>query len=169
MTIRDGLHLEHSILITAEPVRVLTAFFDASALPRWWKVIRSVTIPRPMGIYAVEWETTPFQADVLGYLGGIFYGVVMEFRSGKEFFLADAYWLPPEGPPIGPMALEVTCHVEGPATRLSVRQSATDDGIRWKRYSELIEKGWQDSLETLKKHLEQGSQANPDKQNTRAI
>ena len=80
MTIRDGLHLEHSILITAEPVRVLTAFFDASALPHWWKVIRSVTIPRPMGIYAVEWETTPFQDDVLGSLGGIFYGVVGSVR-----------------------------------------------------------------------------------------
>lgn len=168
MTIRDGLHLEHSILITAEPVRVLSAFFDASALPHWWKVSRSVTIPRPMGIYAVEWETTPFQDDVLGSLGGIFYGVVMEFRTGKEFFLADAYWLPPEGPPIGPMALEVTCRVEGPATRLSVRQSGTDDGIRWQRYSELIEKGWKDSLETLKKHIEQGGATNPDKQKTQA-
>ena len=34
---------------------------------------------------------------------------VMEFKPGREFFLADAYWLPPDGDPIGPMALEVTC------------------------------------------------------------
>ena len=44
-----------------------------------------------------------------GRLGGVFRGTVMQFEAGRGFFLADVYWLPPDGDPIGPMALEVTC------------------------------------------------------------
>ena len=95
MSESDGLHFDHAISITAAPTQVLSAFFDSHALSAWWNVTRSVTAPRPLGIYAVEWNTTPFQDDVLGTLGGVFYGTVMEFRHGREFFLADAYWLPP--------------------------------------------------------------------------
>ena len=65
--------------------------------------------PRPLGSYAVEWEPTEWRDEVLGRLGGTFHGTVMEFKPGREFFLADMYWLPPDGDPIGPMALEVTC------------------------------------------------------------
>ena len=84
--------------------------------------MRAVTTPRPLGIYAVEWRSSPFADDVFGTLGGVFYGTVMEFRDGRQFFVADAYWLPPEDDPIGPMGLEVTCQVAGPGTRLYVRQ-----------------------------------------------
>ena len=91
---------------------------------------------------------------MLGTLGGVFYGTVMEFRPKKEFFLADAYWLPPQSEPFGPMALEVSCFVEGPATRLTVRQSGSEEGERWQRYYALISAGWTDSLESLKRYLE---------------
>ena len=154
----QGLQFEHSVQITAAPTQVLAAFFDPVALATWWNAVRSVTAPRPMGIYAIEWNPTPFQDELLGPLRGIFYGTVMEFRNGQEFFLADAYWLPPEGPPIGPMALEVSCRVDGPATRLSVRQSAADTGVRWQRYWQLIATGWQESLDVLKEYLEQGAE-----------
>ena len=152
------LQFEHVVQIAATPTQVLAAFFDPEALAAWWKAERAVTTPRPLGIYAVEWKTSPFRDDVLGSLGGVFYGTVMEFRNGREFFLADAYWLPPQSPPIGPMALEVSCQVDGPGTRLSVRQSAAEDGVRWQRYYELIAEGWQESLDTLKQYLEQGAE-----------
>ena len=154
----QGLQFEHTVSITAAPTQVLAAFFDPTPLGVWWQVVRSVTTPRPLGIYAVEWETTPFQDDVLGTLGGTFYGTVMEFRNGREFFLADAYWLPPQSPPVGPMALEVSCSVTGPATTLRVRQSGADDSARWQRYHELIAAGWRESLDTLKGYLEQGGE-----------
>ena len=89
MSESDGLHFDHAISITAAPTQVLSAFFDSGALEVWWNVSRSVTAPRPLGIYAVEWDTTPFQDELLGTLGGVFYGTVMEFRHGREFFLAD--------------------------------------------------------------------------------
>ena len=150
----------------------MAAFFDPEALAAWWKATRAVTTPRPLGIYVgverhdhppmihdpVEWQTSPFRDDVLGSLGGVFYGTVMEFRNGREFFLADAYWLPPQSPPIGPMALEVSCRVDGPGTQLRVRQSAAEDGVRWQRYYELIAEGWEESLDTLKQYLEQGAE-----------
>jgi hypothetical protein len=137
---------------------VLAAFFDPAALADWWQVARSVTTPRPLGIYAIEWASTPFKDEVLGSLGGVFYGTVMEFRNGREFFLADAHWLPPQGPPIGPMALEVSCRVDGAATRLRVRQTGSEDGERWRRYYDVIANGWRGSMNALKEYLERGGE-----------
>ncbi len=158
---RRPLTFEHSIVITAAPDAVLAAFFDPAALTVWWDTVRSVTTPRPLGVYAIEWRNTPFSDELLGTLGGVFYGTVMEFHRRREFSLADAYWLPPQSDPFGPMALEVTCRVEGPATRLRVRQSGSDDGIRWQRYYALISAGWESSLEALKRYLERGGTPSP--------
>src|SRR5215831_4024431 len=91
---------EHSVLISAAPARVLAAFFDAHALADWWQATRSVTTPRPMGVYAVEWAATPDADDLLGRLGGVFSGRVMEYLAGREAFIADAWWLPPDSDPI---------------------------------------------------------------------
>ena len=59
---------------------------------------------------------------------------------------------------IGPMALEISCEVTGPATDLRVRQSSSESGERWARYYELIASGWSDSLDELKRYLEQGAE-----------
>jgi len=150
------LTFEHSITITAAPGAVLAAFFDPDALTAWWDTVRSVTTPRPLGVYAIEWRSTPFSDEMLGTLGGVFYGTVMEFRPKREFFLADVYWLPPQAEPFGPMALEVSVKVEGPATRVRVRQSGSEEGARWHRYYALISAGWKDSLDALKRYLESG-------------
>ena len=114
-----------------------------------------MTVPRPLGTYAVEWATTSFSDDLLGPLGGAFHGTVMDYRAGEGFFVADAYWQPPEGEPIGPMALEVQCRgVEGgTATQVTVRQSAEDEGPRWQRYFALTDGGWERALWDMKDHL----------------
>lgn len=144
---------EHSLLISAAPTRVLGAFFEPQALEAWWQVTRSVTTPRPLGVYAVDWGAGDID-DVLGVLGGVFHGTVMDFQPGREAFIADAWWLPPEGEPLGPMALEIRCVMDGPACRLTVRQSGFGDGPRWQRYREVIGRGWQASLAALKTHAE---------------
>ena len=149
------LAFEHRLIITASPDAVLGAFFDPTALPVWWDTVRSVTTPRPLGVYAVEWRATPFRDELLGTLGGVFYGTVMNFRPGRAFSLAGAYWLPPDSLAFGPMALDVRCKVVGPATRLQVRQSGSYDGPRWERYYRIITTGWETSLLGLKAYLEQ--------------
>src|SRR3954469_14525912 len=90
---------EHSLLINAAPTRVLSAFFDPRALVAWWQVACSVTTPRPLGIFAIEWAPTTDPDELLGRLGGVFFGRVMEYRAGRELFVADAWWLPPDGDP----------------------------------------------------------------------
>jgi len=155
---RRKLHFEETIQVIAAPTQVIAAFFDPEALAVWWRAVRSVTTPRPLGVYAIEWETTPFQDDVLGSLGGVFHGTVMEFHNGQSFLVADAHWLPPDQPALGPMALEVTCEVAGPGTNLHVRQSSSETGERWARYYELIASGWTESLADLKHYLEQGAE-----------
>jgi uncharacterized protein YndB with AHSA1/START domain len=145
---------EHALLISAAPTRVLAAFFDPRALETWWQVSRSVTTPRPMGIFAVEWPPSADADEILGRLGGVFCGRVMEYKAGREMFVADAWWLPPDGDPIGPMALEVTCRMSGPVCRLQVKQTGFEDTPRWRRYYAMIAGGWKSSLAALKEYVE---------------
>jgi uncharacterized protein YndB with AHSA1/START domain len=146
--------LNQSLTVNAPPAVVLDAFFDNDALLAWWHVRRSLCVPRPLGSYAIEWEPTEWRDDLLGRLGGTFRGTVMEFKPGREFFVADAYWLPPDGDPIGPMALQVTCTMHGTATVLHVRQSGWSNSPRWTRYYDIIATGYALSLEELKRHVE---------------
>lgn len=143
-----------TIVIAAPAAAVIDAFFDPDALAVWWHVARSVCIPKPLGSYAVEWDPTEWRDPVLGRLGGAFRATVMEFRAGREFFLADAWWLPPDGDPIGPMALEVSCRMSGPVCRLQVRQTGFEETPRWRRYYAVIAAGWKSSLAALKEYSE---------------
>ena len=147
-----------SISIIASPARVLWAFFDQDALTAWWQTSRSVTTPRVLGAYAIEWAPTEFKDEMLGRLGGTFHGTVMEYKPDREFFVADAFWLPPDGNPIGPMGLEVLCEpqrTENPQiTLVKVTQKASEESARWQRYYELIAPGWERALQSLKRYLE---------------
>jgi uncharacterized protein YndB with AHSA1/START domain len=147
--------LDVSVLIAAPTSRVITAFFDADALRAWWAVARSVTTPRALGPYAVEWTPTDFRDDILGRLGGVFRGTIVECDPAGGFCVADAFWLPPDGDPIGPMALRVTLHAEGAsATRVRVTQTGFEESLRWRRYYQVIGFGWEQALASLKSLLE---------------
>ncbi len=145
---------EYSLLIGSTPARIITAFFDPRLLGMWWQAARSVTTPRPMGVFAVEWNSTGEVDEVLGRLGGVFHGTVIEFAEGVGFFIADAWWIPPEGEPIGPMALEVSCSTEGQMCRLRVRQSGFEDTPRWLSYYNVMTRSWVSSLSALKEIIE---------------
>jgi uncharacterized protein YndB with AHSA1/START domain len=147
--------LDLTTVVAASPARVLKAFFDADALRAWWQVAHSVTTPRALGVYAIEWAPTDLRDDLLGRLGGVFRGTVVQFRAGEGFFVADAYWLPPEGDPIGPMALEVSISSEGAdRTRVRVVQTGFDESARWRRYYDVMGVGWERALASLKSLLE---------------
>src|SRR5947208_14332888 len=102
---------DQSMLINAAPTRVLTAFVDPEALATWWRVMRSVTTARVMGVFAVEWAPTIDAGEVLGRLGGIFHGTVMEYGRGRQLLIGNAWWIPPYGDPIGQMALTLKCRL----------------------------------------------------------
>ena len=148
--------LDVTAVIAAPAGRVMKAFFDADALNVWWQVAHSVTTPRALGPYAVEWTPTDFRDEILGRLGGVFRGTVIECHPGQGFFVADAFWLPPDGDPIGPMALKVTLHAEAAgSTRVRVTQTGFEESARWRRYYEVIGFGWERALASLKSLLEQ--------------
>jgi hypothetical protein len=155
--------LDVAVTIKAPARLILRAFFDRDALGAWWQVKHSVTTPRPLGVYAVEWAPTEYRDEVLGRLGGVFRGTVMQVDPAAGFFVADAFWLPPDGDPIGPMALEVSCRPGGEtkapaggddATELRVAQSGFEESVRWRRYYDVIGVGWERALSTLKMLLE---------------
>ena len=135
---------------------MLKAFFDPQALNAWWQVSHAVTTPRVLGPYAVEWPATDFRDEILGRLGGVFRGTIIQFSPTDGFFVADAFWLPPDGDPIGPMALEVKLQAQpGGPTRVRVMQTGFEESDRWRRYYEVIGLGWTRALASLKSLLEQ--------------
>ena len=129
---------------------MLRAFFDADALGAWWQVAHAVTTPRPLGPYAIEWMPTDYRDEVLGRLGGVFRGTVMQFDPGRGFFVADAFWLPPDGDPIGPMALEVDAArptgSNGARPACASSQTGFEESARWRRYYEIVGVGWERAL-----------------------
>ncbi len=143
-----------STVIAAPVGRVMKAFFEADALNAWWQVAHSVTTPRMLGPYAIEWEPSDFRDEVLGRLGGVFRGTIVQFNASEGFFVADAFWLPPDGDPIGPMALEVAVQAEAGGTRVRVTQHGFEESARWRRYYEVIGFGWERALASLKSLLE---------------
>jgi uncharacterized protein YndB with AHSA1/START domain len=154
------LDITRTQLILAPPARVMAAFFNDEDLKNWWQVTKAVTVPRPLGMYAIEWESTDFKDEVLGRLGGAFHGTIIDYRSNAAFFLAEAFWQPPDGDPIGPMALEVQArpHGNGRATMLTVRQSGEGDGPRWQRYFHIMSHGWEGALLELKDYMDREAQ-----------
>src|SRR5207244_965759 len=83
--------LDLTIVIAAPPSLVMKAFFDAGALSAWWQVVHAVTTPRSLGPYAIEWPATDFRDEVLGRLGGVFRGTVIQYEAGVQFLVADAF------------------------------------------------------------------------------
>lgn len=166
MATRSEIGFDVSIRIQAPPRLVLAAFFDPRALGAWWDVETVVATPRPLGAYALWWRDSDEVDEVLGRLGGVFHGTVIDFQPGRGFFVADAYWLPPDGDPVGPMAMEVTCTPADPAGGRAAAPQATllrvvqrgvdDDSPRWLRYYEVLNAGWPAALETLRDYLEHG-------------
>jgi uncharacterized protein YndB with AHSA1/START domain len=146
--------LDLAIEIAAPPTRVMHAFFDPDALGAWWSIARSVTTPRVLGPFVVEWRPTEFRDEILGRLGGVFRGTIMQFEAGRAFFVADAFWLPPDGDPIGPMALEITCAPSTAGTEVRVVQRGFEESVRWRRYYEVVTVGWQRALKSMKMLLE---------------
>jgi uncharacterized protein YndB with AHSA1/START domain len=146
--------LDVAAVIAAPPARVLEAFFDAETLGAWWQVAHAVTTPRILGAYAIEWPPSEVRDEVLGRLGGVFRGTVVQYQIGQGFFVADAFWLPPDGEPIGPMALEVSLQADAAGTRVRVTQTGFEENVRWRRYYEVIGFGWTRALASLKSLLE---------------
>ncbi len=161
---RDHVAFDHSMRVEAPPARVIAAFFDARALAHWWDVATVVATPRALGAYALEWRTSATADELLGRFGGVLHGTVVDFQAGRGFLVADCYWLPPDGDPIGPMAIEVSCRVadrkggrEAPATLLRVTQRGVEEeSARWLRYYELLAQEWPPLLEKMKAYLETG-------------
>jgi uncharacterized protein YndB with AHSA1/START domain len=146
--------LDVSIVIAAPVDRIMRAFFEPEALNAWLQVSNAVTAQRVLGPYAMAWPPTEFKDDTLGRLGGVFRGTVMQYQAARGFFVADVFFLPPDGDPIGPMALEVTCTPDGSSTHVHVSQRGFEEGARWRRYYEVIVPGWERALRALKSLLE---------------
>lgn len=147
---------ETSVVVNVTAARAFQAFVAHDDLVYWWAVERSVAVPRATGLYAVTWPASDRRDEVLGQLGGTLHGTVIDCTPDCELLLADVYWQPPSGEPLGPMALEIRCEpaADAGSSRVTVRQSAGEDGPRWQRYFALTQAGWTTALETLKDYLE---------------
>ena len=110
-----------------------------------------------VGCYALEWTPTETRDETLGRLGGVFHGTVMTFEPHHEFFVADAYWMAPDGEPVGPMAFDVTCSADGAGTVVVSINPAPGNDIRFDRVLRSDDEGLIASLQRLKSMLEEHS------------
>jgi uncharacterized protein YndB with AHSA1/START domain len=158
-TERTPLKLDVTLDITAPVQLVFAAFFDAPLLAAWQGTSRSIAVPRLLGPYVLEWPPSLERDEVLGRMGGIFRATVMHVEPDDHLFLADAFWLPPDGGPLGPLAVQITFSSTATAagtssTLVRVVITGFDDGVRWKRYLGLATAQWQRALAVLKLVLE---------------
>jgi uncharacterized protein YndB with AHSA1/START domain len=153
------LKLDVTMDITAFPDIVFGAFFDSTALAAWHGTSRSIAIPRLLGPYVLEWTPSVERDEVLGRMGGIFRATVMHIEPNDHVFLADAFWLPPDGGPLGPLAVQITLTAQATpdgtrSTLVRVVMTGFDNGVRWRRYLGLATTQWQTALGVLKRSLE---------------
>ena len=134
----------------------MKAFFDADALSAWWQVAHSVTTPRPLGPYAIEWAPTEFRDEILGRLGGVFRGTV-DAMSGRRRLLRRRRVLA--------AARRRSDRTDGARGHAAGRAAAArractstqtgfEESARWRRYYEVIGVGWERALASLKALLE---------------
>jgi uncharacterized protein YndB with AHSA1/START domain len=160
MAVREqSLKLDVTTEISAPVERVFQAFFDSAALAAWQGTSRAIAVPRLLGPYVLEWPPSTERDDVLGRTGGIFRATVMHVEPNDHIFLADAFWLPPDGGPLGPLAVQITFAPRATpdasqATLVRVVITGFDDGVRWKRYLGLATSQWEKALRVLKMLLE---------------
>jgi uncharacterized protein YndB with AHSA1/START domain len=160
MSVKEtALKLDVSLDITAPVDVVFHAFFDAPALTAWHGTSRSIAVPRLLGPYVLEWPPSAERDEMLGRMGGIFRATVMHIEPNDHLFLADAFWLPPDGGPLGPLAVQITftptATTDGAhSTLVRVLMTGFDDGVRWRRYLGLATAQWQKALGVLKLLLE---------------
>ena len=126
----------------------------------WWRVTRAFTVARPLGMYAIEWESTDFKDEVLGRLGGAFHGTMIDLPPERRVLprrrlLAAARWRAdrPDGargalPPAR----------QRPPTMLTVKQSGEGEGPRWERYFAIMSRGWEGALREMKAYIDRESQ-----------
>jgi uncharacterized protein YndB with AHSA1/START domain len=155
---QETMKLDVSIEIAAPVSVVFAAFFDDVALGSWLHTSRTIAVARLLGPYVLEWPQADERDEVLGRLGGIFRATVMQVDPYDHLFLADAFWLPPDGGPLGPLSVQITFTPTTTAaetiTVLRVVITGFDSGIRWQRYLVLARAQWQDGLTALKRLLE---------------
>ena len=143
---------EQSILITAAPTRVLAAFFDPAALSAGG---RRRGPSRPLGRSASTRSSGNHREadDILGRLGGVFYGASMEYQPGRELVSArpgGSARYESDRPDVVPG----TVRDGRPACRLRVRQTGFEDSPRWRSYYSVIDLGWQVSMAAFKQYPE---------------
>ena len=71
---------EYSLLIRSTPGRIIAAFFDPRQLTIGGRRRDRLPLASPMGVFAVEWIPTGEIDEVLGRVGGVFHGTVIEYR-----------------------------------------------------------------------------------------
>jgi len=155
----QSLKLDVTLEMLAPVEKAFQAFFDSVALGEWLSTTRAIAVPRLLGPYVLEWPISTERDEVLGRTGGVFRATVMHIESNDHVFLADAFWLPPDGGPLGPLAVQITftpkATPEGRQSALvRVVMTGFDDGVRWRRYLGLATSQWQKALGDLKTLLE---------------
>ena len=108
-----------------------------------------------LGPYAIEWPPTDFRDEMLGRLGGVFRGTVMQFEPGSRLFRRRRVLAAARRRADRADGARGDRSRPNPTARTSAStQTGFEESERWRRYYEVIGYGWKRALAALKALLE---------------
>ena len=145
--------------INATPRAIVDAFFKPGALSAWWGTTRSVTSACVLGAYALEWPVTTEVDPVLGRLGGVLHGTVMQYEATRRILrgqsvLASARRRPDRTDGARRLLRDVSGVRRPAGNEAPHRPDRLRGSARWRRYYERLQEQWPRSLETLRALVE---------------
>ncbi len=150
MTEAATRRLEAEIDLAARPERVFDALVTPSAVRDWWAAARVVVVPRRGGVWAAAWGAEEDDPDYVTT------AVMSEFERPRRLTLTDYDYRAKGGP--APFAGEIVTRFEiTPAdygAHLRVTQTGFPADSSADEFYEACRKGWRDTLEGLRRHLE---------------
>ena len=139
-----------SIDINARPEKILPAFLRQEHLQTWWGVERSLIEPKAGGIYTLAWGISEHGIKYIST------GIISELIPSEYLMIRDFIYLNPDKKILGPMELEIDLISNGDnITKVGVVQSGYQYGGDWDWYYNSVVLAWPQTLELLKKYIEE--------------
>lgn len=133
-----------TVVIDAEPARVIQAFLDDGDLKQWWRVSRSLVEPRAGGVWSVAWDNYGEQQTDHSWVG-----VIREIDTSR-LLVDPLVQNEPDRPLFGPLALEVVAEPEGNGTKLTVLHHGYQYGEQWDWLHDAVVRGWKAVLADMR-------------------
>ncbi len=142
-----GREVVTTVIIAAQPERVLQAFLDGDDLRGWWKVSRSLVKQEPGGTWAVTWDDYGEERS-----SHVWTGVIQEIGP-RRLLIGDMVLVEPGRPLFAALQIEIIVEPADTGCALTVIHRGYRYGADWDWIHEIVIAGWQHVLGDLQAYF----------------